>query len=100
MRQADGEKLFVISTEKEGNAQLAYTNNNYHDVLLEEIRNQNKTVLEYVSEMPKIVARLTDIEQDVVELKQDMKIVRAAITDISHQQQDHERRISQLEATH
>ncbi len=38
------------------------------------------SVLEYVAEMPKVVNRLGRIEQDVAELKQDMKVVKAAVT--------------------
>lgn len=74
------------------------TNNNYHDVLLEQLRDQNKAILEYVGEMPKVVVRLTKIEQDVTELKQDIKVIKAAVTDLSHQVADDEHRISRLEA--
>ena len=41
-------------------------------------------VLEYVAEMPKVVHRLGRIEQDVAELKQDMKVVKAAVTATNH----------------
>ena len=45
------------------------------------------------------VWRVSTKEQDVAELKQDMKVVRAATTDTSHQVHDLERRVSRLEAT-
>lgn len=70
----------------------------YFSILLEEIKSQNKAVLEAVGDMPKVVAKLGHIEEDVKELKQDMKIVKAAVTDLSHQVHDHEHRISRLEA--
>jgi len=70
----------------------------YFGVLLEQIRDQNKAVLEAVSDMQRNVAELPAMKQDIAELKQDMKIVKAAITDVSHQVQDHERRLTDLEA--
>jgi hypothetical protein len=70
----------------------------YFGVMFEELRDQNKAVLEYVGQMPQVVARLEAIEQDVTELKQDMKVVKAAITDVSRQLADHELRITRLEA--
>jgi chromosome segregation ATPase len=77
---------------------MSAQDNNYFAVLLEEIRAQNKAVLEYVGEIPKLAARLESIEQNVVELKQDVKVIKAAVTDVSHQVSNHEQRISRLEA--
>jgi phage shock protein A len=74
------------------------TNDNYIGLILDEIRDQNRAVLEAVGDMQKNVAKLPTIEDGIEELKQDMKIVKAAVTDISSQQKDHERRISRLEA--
>jgi len=71
---------------------------NYIGVLLEEIRGQNKAVLEAVGDMQNHVAKIPYIEETVTELKEDMKIIKVAITDVSKQQKDHERRITQLEA--
>ena len=45
---------------------MSAQDNNYFAVLLEEIRAQNKAVLEYVGEIPKLAARLESIEQNVV----------------------------------
>ena len=61
------------------------SDNNYIGVLLEQIRDQNKAVLEAVGDMR-------------AELKQDVKVVRAATTDTSRQVHDLERRVSRLEA--
>jgi hypothetical protein len=71
---------------------------NYVAVMLEQIQDQNKTVLEAVGDMQKHVAKLPHIEESIEELGQDMKVVKAAITDVSHQQSEHEHRISRLEA--
>ena len=77
---------------------MSSPDDSYTNVLLEEIRAQNKAVLEYVGEIPKLAARLDRIEQNVVELKQDVKVIKAAVTDVSHQVSNHEQRISRLEA--
>ena len=53
---------------------------NHFSVLMEQQNAKLDAVLEYVAEMPKVVHRLGRIEQDVAELKQDMKVVRAAVT--------------------
>jgi DNA repair ATPase RecN len=53
---------------------------NHFSVLMEQQNAKLDAVLEYVAEMPKAVHRLGRIEQDVAELKQDMKVVRAAVT--------------------
>ncbi len=66
-------------------------------VLLEQIRDQNKAVLEGIKDLPTRM-EFSELRQDVAELKQDMKVVRAATTDTSHQVHDLERRVSRLEA--
>ena len=71
---------------------------NYFSVLLEEIKAQNKAVLDAVGDMQRNVAKLPSMEQDISELKQDTKIVKAAVTDVSRQVHDHERQIAQLKA--
>ncbi len=53
---------------------------NHFSVLMEQQNAKLDAVLEYVAEMPKVVNRLGRIEQDVAELKQDMKVVKAAVT--------------------
>ena len=78
---------------------MSDTEGNYIGVLLEEIRDQNKAVLEAVGDMQKHVSKIPEIESTVTELKGDMKIVKAAVSDTSRQQSEHQRRITQLEAT-
>lgn len=72
-------------------------NNNYHDVLLEQLRDQNKLILEIVSSLRAEVAQVPK-RAEFDELKQDVKVVKAAVTDLSHQVSNHEHRISRLEA--
>jgi cell division protein FtsB len=55
-------------------------------------------VLEAVGDMQRQVAVLPAMQQDIAELKQDMKVVKAAVTDLSDQVHDHERRIGDLES--
>jgi hypothetical protein len=70
----------------------------YTGHMLEQVLDEMKAVHELVAEVPKMVRKLDRVEQDVAELKQDMKVVRAATTDTSHQVHDLERRVSRLEA--
>jgi hypothetical protein len=67
------------------------TNNNYHDVLLEQIRDQNQIILEAVSGMRAELA-LVPKREEFDELKQDVKVIKTAVTDLSHQVADHEHR--------
>jgi hypothetical protein len=78
---------------------MSDTDNNYIGILLEEIRDQNKAVLEAVGDMQQNVAKIPHIEKTVERLEDSMEIVRAAVTDMSNEQKGHERRLTQLEAT-
>ena len=51
----------------------------YNGAMLEEIRSQNKAILEGLGDVPKRV-EFHELKQDVVELKQDVKTIRAAVT--------------------
>lgn len=72
---------------------------NYMGILLEEIRSQNKAVLEAVGAMQHELQRVPK-RDEFDELKQDVKVIKAAITDLSHQTTDHDRRIGNLETAH
>ena len=69
----------------------------YTTILLEEMRDQNKAILEAVSGLPTRV-EFNELKDDVAELKQDLKAVKAAVTDLSNKVADHEHRITRLEA--
>jgi septal ring factor EnvC (AmiA/AmiB activator) len=71
---------------------------NHFSVLMEQIVDQNRAVLEYVSVLPKVLTRLDAIEQDVAELKQDIKVVKAAVTDLGRQVNEHEHQLARLKA--
>lgn len=76
---------------------MSDTDINHLNVLLEEIRDQNKIMLEAVSGMRAELAQVPKREE-FEELKQDVKVIKAAVTDLSRQVNDHERRISHLKA--
>ena len=67
------------------------------EVLGEVLADELKTILEYVKDVPVIKQKVDKLEEDMTEVKSDMKVVKAAVTDISRQLIDHERRITRLE---
>ncbi len=70
---------------------------NHFGLLLEQIVDQNKAVLEAVGDMQQKVAVLLTIQRDIAELKQDMKVIKASVRSLASQVHDHEMRISGLE---
>ncbi len=70
----------------------------YQTVLIEQLVDQNKAILEYVGELPGIKRDIVQLKDDVAELKSNMQVVKAAVTDMSQQRADHEHRIARLEA--
>lgn len=54
-------------------------NENQLGALLEEIKDQNKAVLEAVGEMKDNVTRIPDIHEDVAKLTQDVKTVKEVV---------------------
>jgi len=70
---------------------------NHFSVLLEEVMSQNKAILEIVTDTQKKVADLPT-RDEFTELKQDVKVIRAAVTDLSRQVDNHEQRVTRLEA--
>ena len=75
---------------------MSNADDNYIGVLLEHVRDQNKAVLEAVSDMRAELKRVPKREE-FDELKQDVKVIKAAVTDLSRQVNDHEHRIGDLE---
>jgi len=51
----------------------------YQTILLEVIRDQNKAILEGLQDVPKRL-EFNELRSDVAELKQDIKVVKAAVT--------------------
>ncbi len=71
---------------------------NHVGVLLEQIASQNQAVLEAVGDMQLKVALLPTMQQDIAELKQDIKTIKPAVTATNRDVVGHEHRISRLEA--
>jgi hypothetical protein len=71
----------------------------YTDVILEEIREHSRAVLEAVGDMQQHVAKIPTIEHDVAELTADMKVIKAAVLDTNNQVQKHEHRLTAIETT-
>lgn len=66
-------------------------------VLGEVLSDELKVIREYVQDVPIVKHKVDKLEKDMTEIKSDMKIVKVAITDMSRQLIDHERRITSLE---
>lgn len=62
---------------------------NQFSVLVEQVVDQNRAMLEAVGDIQQKVARLDGIERDVAELKQDVKVIKAAVVDLSHDVAEH-----------
>jgi hypothetical protein len=77
---------------------MTHSDDNYFGIILEEIRDQNKAVLEAVGDIQRNVADLPIIRADIAALKSDMKVVKAVVKDISKHVNNHELRITKLEA--
>ncbi len=56
------------------------SNDSYIGILLEEIRDQNKAVLEAVGAMQQHVATIPALHENLSELKADVKTIKAAVT--------------------
>ena len=69
----------------------------YSAALLEQIVDQNKAVLELVGGLP-TRADFNRLEQRVDDVQQDVKVIRAAVTDQSAKLAELDTRVSALEA--
>jgi predicted nucleic acid-binding Zn-ribbon protein len=78
---------------------MSDSDDNYIGILLEEIRDEIKAVHEEVGGMREELANVPKREE-FDELKQDVKVIKAAVTDLSHEVSGHEHRIGNLETAH
>ncbi|MEK7096091.1 MAG: hypothetical protein AAB896_02265 [Patescibacteria group bacterium] len=67
-------------------------------VILEEIRDQNKAIIEGLKGFSGVPAKVDKIAEDVEEIKTDIKAIKPVIKVHSHELKDHEKRITSLEA--
>jgi septal ring factor EnvC (AmiA/AmiB activator) len=69
----------------------------YTGVLLEKIYDGIKTILEVVAPMQEKVNRIPRIEEDITEMKTDIKTIKLAVRYTDAQVKNHEQRITKLE---
>jgi peptidoglycan hydrolase CwlO-like protein len=74
------------------------TDNNYTDVLLENIQDQNKAVLEAVADIRQKVEPISSMQEDISVLKHDMQAVKAAVTETNQDLGDLKQRVEHLES--
>lgn len=70
----------------------------YVAVLLEDMNSKFDAVIESVSGLATDVKELKQLIPDVTELKSDVKVIKAAVTDQTTKLNDHETRITVIEA--
>ena len=69
---------------------------NYTDVLLEDVNDKFDRIMDAVSQMQDEL-KLKANQSDIDEIKADIKIIKAVLTDTNEQVQHHEKRITTLE---
>jgi hypothetical protein len=67
-------------------------------VLGEVLADELKVIMEYVAGVPRIERKVTKLEKDMHEVKSDIKVIKAVVTDIGRQQKGHDKRLVRLEA--
>ncbi|HXH26747.1 MAG TPA: hypothetical protein VNG90_02545 [Candidatus Acidoferrum sp.] len=69
----------------------------YTDVLLEDMNGKFDAIMEMLIPMREELNEVKKLTAEIPELKTDIKIIKAVLTDSGKQLQDHERRITRLE---
>jgi len=62
------------------------------------LADQLYAIQESVKDVPEIKKQLQKLDQDIMQIGSDMKIVKAAITDITQQVNEHESQLRRLQA--
>ncbi|HTE21575.1 MAG TPA: hypothetical protein VK674_00865 [Candidatus Limnocylindria bacterium] len=78
---------------------MSKKDDDYTAALLEELRDQNRRILEAVTALIGVPDRLQTIESKIDGLHDDRVATKAAVKDQSRQVHNHERRITVLEST-
>lgn len=69
----------------------------YTNVILEEMRDQIQAILEITTSMQPLVMKIPIIEGDIKELKDDIRLIKKAVTDTNKDLKLLERRVTKLE---
>ncbi len=67
-------------------------------ILQEHMQGDIQQLLELVTAQQVSIAKIPAIERDVADMKADIGVIKIALTKTNHQIQDHEQRITRLEA--
>lgn len=74
------------------------TMTNKKQVLGEVLADELKAIHELVKDVPEMKQKIDTVDSDMKEVKTDIKVIKAAVTDISREQKEHDMRITHLEA--
>jgi peptidoglycan hydrolase CwlO-like protein len=67
-------------------------------VLGEVLSDELMAITEYVKEVPYMKKKLDRLDEDIQQVKSDIKVLKVAITDTSREQKKHNSRITNIEA--
>jgi hypothetical protein len=67
-------------------------------VWFEQMTGELKAIHELVAEVPRMARKLDSVAEDVIGLKRDMQVVKAAVTATNHDVDALDRRVTRLEA--
>lgn len=87
-----------IGTSTQSAKILAMSEDIYTAAILEEVREQNKRILDALNGMSSVPVIVSEIKADVSELKFDVKDIKSVVKDHSKSLQDHDGRLALLEA--
>ncbi len=69
----------------------------YAGLILEELRDQNKAILEILSPMKQMSVDVSELKEDMREVKSDIKAIKAVVKKHNTELTDHQQRITVLE---
>ena len=66
-------------------------------MLGEVLADELKLIMEYVKGVPRIERKVATLEKDMHEVKSDIKVIKAVVTDIGRHQKGYDKRLVRLE---
>ncbi len=76
---------------------MSKRDDDYTGLILEEVRDQNKAILEALVPMKQISKDVSELKEDMREVKSDIKAIKAVVKEHNTELADHEQRITVLE---
>jgi uncharacterized coiled-coil protein SlyX len=77
---------------------MSFDNDNHLGFVLEQIADDLKAILEGQEALVEVPGAIATLQQDMDEVKTELKAIRAAVIDHTHQLNHHETRITNLES--